>query len=43
MKETKLKEEPIVHPCEAESVTTKLWRVVDEMDFVGQERARKFC
>ena len=33
----------IVHPYENESLFDILGRFMNEMDFVGQERARKFC
>lgn len=37
------KENKIVHPQENESFTDIINRFMNEMDFVGQEKARKFC
>lgn len=37
------KKEAIVHPYENESITDQVGRFMNEMDFVGQENARKFC
>uniref|UniRef100_A0A7S3FSR2 Microsomal signal peptidase 12 kDa subunit n=1 Tax=Strombidium rassoulzadegani TaxID=1082188 RepID=A0A7S3FSR2_9SPIT len=31
------------HPCEKESFIDKLWRYVNEIDFVAQKKVDRFC